>query len=83
MKRIKFSQHNKTNYITCHKHKLKPILFDYIYHKNEKGKTCQIRCHSGHIKIVGSQPILFCCSLKNESNASITTLFIIVLLEDA
>ena len=44
---------------------------------------CQTKHRSGHIKKVGSQPILFFCSLKNESNASITTLFIIVLLADA
>jgi len=28
--------------ISCHKHKLNPILVHYIYHKNEKGKTCQM-----------------------------------------
>jgi len=29
-------------YISCHKHKLNPILVLYIYHKNEKGKPCEM-----------------------------------------
>jgi hypothetical protein len=28
--------------IPYHKHKLKPFLADYIYHKNEKGKPCEM-----------------------------------------
>ena len=27
--------------ISCHKHKLNPILVHYIYHNNEKGKPCR------------------------------------------
>jgi hypothetical protein len=26
---------------TTHEHKIKPILFDYIYHKNRKSKPCE------------------------------------------
>jgi len=28
--------------ISCHKHKLNPILVHYIYHKNKKGKPCEM-----------------------------------------
>ena len=28
--------------IPYHKHNLKPILTDYIYHKNKKGKPCEM-----------------------------------------
>ena len=42
MKRIKFSQHNKTNYITCQNNNLKSVHADYIYHKNEIGKSCEM-----------------------------------------
>ena len=28
-------------FISYQKHNLKPILVHYIYHKNERGKTCQ------------------------------------------
>ena len=28
--------------IPCHTHNLKPVLADYIYHKNEKGKLCEM-----------------------------------------
>ena len=28
--------------LTCHEHNLKSVHVDYIYHKNEKGKPCEI-----------------------------------------
>ncbi len=28
--------------ISCHTHNLKPIPNSYIYHKNEKGKLCEM-----------------------------------------
>jgi hypothetical protein len=27
--------------ISCHKHNLKSVHADYIYHKNDKGKSCE------------------------------------------
>ena len=41
MKRIKFSQHNKTDNITCQNNNLKQTLVRYIYHKNQKDKPCE------------------------------------------
>ncbi len=56
MKRIKFSQHNKTNYITCQNNNLKSVHADYIYHKNEIGKSCEMSLPILKNDITGSEP---------------------------
>jgi hypothetical protein len=37
-KQLWTSEPNNEMQITCHTHKVKPILTDYIYHQNEKSK---------------------------------------------